>query len=64
MKIKISIYMRKLTTWATKEVFGIITLEIRVIILEMQVKVMEGKDNMIGQKVTNREIGRHRWLHE
>jgi len=43
--------MRKLTTWETKEISRIITLEIRVTILEMQVGTMLGMVSMIGQQI-------------
>ena len=41
MKIKTLTLMRKLTTWATKEVSEIITLDIRGIILEIHVETTQ-----------------------
>ena len=52
MKIKTLTLMRKLTTWETKEVFKIITLDIRVIILEMQVRTtLEMEINMVNHQI-------------
>uniref|UniRef100_M1D9P4 Uncharacterized protein n=1 Tax=Solanum tuberosum TaxID=4113 RepID=M1D9P4_SOLTU len=50
--------MRRLITWGTKEVSGIITWETRVTILEMQVGTTKEKDSMIGQQTESRETGR------
>lgn len=56
MKIKILTLMRKLTTWGIKESYKITTLEIRVTILEMQVRAILGMASMKGQEI--KEIGK------
>lgn len=54
-KINTLTLMKKLTIWGTKEVFVIITLDIRGIIHEMQVETTPEMVSMIGHQKESKE---------